>query len=368
VRLLEYEGMLLFSQYGIPVPKQILLEDLSDLRDPPFTFPVVLKAQVPVGGRGKAGGVQLAKDGNELREKAKLMLGSELKGVKVKKMLIAQAPQVDKEYYTSFTIDRQEGILFLASFGGVEIEEQAREHPELLYRRQVDAFRGFSPYEARWAGHFLNLEGDDLLSFSSIAFQLYKLLREKDFQLAEINPLAKTSEGLMALDAKLIFDDNSAYRHPEITSAEEIPPLEKEARQVGISYVELDGEVAVIGCGAGLVMASLDLINYLGARPACFLDLGGGATTDMVKKGLEIVSKNPRVKAVFINIFGGITRCDEIASGIVQFSPKLPISVRLTGTNEEEGMKILNSNGYHAFSSMEEAALEAVKLAQKGAL
>ncbi|MDI6869499.1 MAG: ADP-forming succinate--CoA ligase subunit beta [Coprothermobacterota bacterium] len=367
MRLLEYQAMKFFGEYSIPAPGQVLVEKEEDLEKVSLPFPVVLKAQVAVGGRGKAGGVQLASNEEELREKARQMLQMQIKGIPVRKILVVEAQKVVKEFYLSFLLDRKHMLLFLASpSGGVDIEEVAAKNPELIYQRKIDTWRGFSPFEGKIAAKFLGLSGELISQFSRIAFNLFQLLREKDMQLAEINPLALTPQGLVALDGKLIFDDNAYFRHPEMPPDESLTELEKEAKEVGVAYVEMDGDVAVIGCGAGLVLASLDLVNHLGARPANFLDLGGGASSEMVKRGMEIVLRNPRVKSIFMNIFAGITRCDEIARGIVDFAPKIPISVRMTGTNEEEGIRILKEAGYEAFSSMEEAAGQAVLLRGKG--
>jgi succinyl-CoA synthetase beta subunit len=359
--------MKFFQDYSIPVPRQFLLGNPEDVGQVPLSFPVVLKAQVPVGGRGKAGGVKLVKDPGELREKAREIFQMQIKGVPVRKVLAVEAQEILQEFYLSFLLDRKNLLLFLASpAGGVEIEEVASRNPELIFRRKIDPFLGFSPFLGKIAGKFLGLKGDLLNQFALVATNLFRLLREKEMQLVEINPLALTPGGLMALDGKLIFDDNARFRHPEMPPDESLTPLEEEAREAGVAYVEMDGEVAVIGCGAGLVLASLDLVHHLGARPANFLDLGGGASSQMVKKGLEIVLRNPRVKSIFMNIFAGITRCDEIARGIVEFSPPIPISVRMTGTNEEEGIEILKQAGYQAFSSMEEAAEQAVKVMEGG--
>lgn len=362
MRLLEYQAMKFFKEYSIPVPKQFLLEKPEDVAKVCQPFPIVLKAQVPVGGRGKAGGVKLVNSPEELPDIAKTIFEMKIKGVPVRKVLAVEAQEILKEFYLSFLLDRKNLLVFLASpSGGVEIEELASRNPELIFKRKIDPQFGFSPYMGKIAGRFLGLKGDLLNQFAFIANNLFRLLREKEMQLAEINPLALTPNGLFALDGKLIFDDNARFRHPEVPPDEYLTPLEEEAREAGVAYVEMDGDVAVIGCGAGLVLASLDLVNHLGARPANFLDLGGGASSQIVKKGLEIVLRNPNVKSIFMNIFAGITRCDEIARGIVEFSPKVPISVRMTGTNEEEGIEILKKAGFQAFSSMEEAALQAVK-------
>ena len=367
MRLLEYQAMKFFKDYGIPVPRQILLTNQADLENFSLSFPVVLKAQVAVGGRGKAGGVQFAQNEKELAAKAQQMFQMKLKGFPVQKVLAVEAQNVEKEYYLSFLLDRKDKLLFLTSAsGGVDIEEFASKHPEQVYRKKVDTWRGFLPFEGKVAAKFLGFSGELILQFSQIAFNIFRLLREKDFQLAEINPLALTPQGLVALDGKLIFDDNSYFRHPDIPPDEGLTELEKEAKELGVAYVEMDGDVAVIGCGAGLVLASLDLVNYLGGQPANFLDLGGGASSEMVRRGLQIVLRNPRVKSIFMNIFAGITRCDEIARGIVEFAPQIPISVRMTGTNEEEGIRILKEANYQAYSSMEEAAQQAVLMARKG--
>jgi len=366
LRLLEYQAMELFEKYSIPVPERILLEKEEDLDKVFLPFPLVLKAQVAVGGRGKSGGIQLVHNEAELKEKGQQLFRMQIKGIPVKKVLVARAQEIEREFYLSFLLERKHLLLFLTSpSGGVEIEEVAAKTPELIYQEKIETWPGFSPFQGKKAAKFLGLKGELISQFSRLAFNLFSLLREKDLQLAEINPLALTPRGLLALDGKIIFDDNAYFRHPEMPSDESLTELEREAKEVGVAYVEMDGDVAVIGCGAGLVLSSLDLVNYLGARPANFLDLGGGASSEMVRKGLEIVLRNPRVRSIFMNIFAGITRCDEIARGIVEFAPKIPISVRMTGTNEEEGIRILKEAGYQAFSSMEEAAQQAVLLREK---
>ncbi len=368
MKLHEYQAKEIFASRQIPVQEGSLIETPDQLNQLKLPYPLVLKAQVLVGGRGKAGGVQLARDSEEAKKKASEIFQLQIKGVPVRKILAAAATEIQKEYYLSFVLDRgRERFAFMTSAeGGVEIEEVARKNPEKIFQRPVDPWRGFSPYEARLGGKAIGLEKGLLLQFAQIAERLYSVLRDYDAELAEINPLALTSSGLLAIDAKLILDDNALYRQKGFVQDEDLTPLEQRAKESGLAYVELEGNVAVIGCGAGLVMSSLDVLKALGAKPANFLDVGGGASTELMRKALSIVLAKKEVRSVFINIFGGITRCDEIARGIVEFAPQVPISVRMTGTHEEEGMRILRENGYSAFSSMEEAAFKAARLAEKG--
>ena len=367
MKLHEYKAKEIFSKYGIPVPNGLLVADPDELRE--FKFPVVLKSQVLVGGRGKAGGIKFADDLDEARANIKELLAMKIKGLKVKLVLVEEKAQIARELYVGFVVDRaaKRNVLILSSEGGVNIEETAKTNPDKVVKLKIDPVLGLQPYMVRRLAKNMGLAGKEMVSFASVASRLYKAFMEYDAELAEINPLAVTPQGLLAVDAKLVIDDNSLYRHKtlsrDFSKSEEYTDIEKKAREAGLSYVELDGDIGVIGCGAGLVMASLDTLELYGGRAANFLDVGGGANAENMKSALELVTVKEGVKSIFINIFGGITRCDEIAQGIVDFTPEIPISVRMLGTREEEGKKILTDNGYSVSNTIEESAKEAIKLA-----
>lgn len=326
-----------------------------------MSYPLVLKAQVLVGGRGKAGGIELAESLEDAKMKATKILQMKIRGERVSKLLVLEAFEILEEFYLSFTIDRsRRSLVCIASAcGGMEIEEVAEKSPEKIKKLY---FENFKPYNARILGSELGLKKKKLSEFVKIAYKLYKLFKAYDATLAEINPLALTPQGFLAIDAKLMIDDNALYRQNLKETVGEYTKLELEAKLLGLSYVELDGNIAIIGCGAGLVMASLDLINEYGGKPANFCDVGGGATAESMRNALKIVTKKKGVKTVFCNIFGGITRCDEIARGIIDFNPKIPLSVRMMGTNAREGKELLKRHGFKAFDSMDEAAKKAVEL------
>jgi succinyl-CoA synthetase beta subunit len=364
MKLHEFQAKDIFARYGIPIQPGAVIERPDQLEGLDITYPVVLKAQVLVGGRGKAGGIKLAHDPAEAREKAEQILGMDIKGEKVRRLLVVPAADIGAEYYLAFTVDRgaRQLVCIGSAAGGIDIEEVARTMPEKIVKIHVDPFIGFHPYQAREMGKKLGLEGRSLLQFAAIATSLARLCTEMDAELAEINPLAMVDGSLLAIDAKLIIDDNAAFRHADLPRNEEMTELEAMAKAQDLSYVELDGDIAVIGNGAGLVMSTLDMIAHFGGRPANFLDVGGGATTENMTQAMNIVLRKPGVRGLFINIFGGITRCDDIARAIVAHSPAVPMVVRLTGTNEAEGRAILEAAGIHAFTDPEAAAQEAVRL------
>ena len=364
MKLYEYEAKEIFSQYGIPVPQGTVIEHPSEIDE--CSYPVVLKAQVLVGGRGKAGGVKIAENEKEAQEIAEKMLSMKIKGIPVKKLLVYPAVNIQKEYYLGFVVDRnaRKIVVLASSEGGVDIEEVAEKSPEKIARLEINPLLGLKSFQAAELGREIGLEGKNLLSFSGIALKVYTICVKYDAELIEINPLALSEEGFSAVDAKLNVDDNALYRQKFRPKEEEYTDLERMAKNAGLSYVPLKGDIAIIGCGAGLVMASLDIIQKFKGTPANFLDVGGGANAENMKQALDIVTRQKGLKSIFINIFGGITRCDQIAEGIVEFAPKIPISVRMMGTNEELGKKILEKNGYSASDSMAEAAQKAVALAR----
>ncbi len=369
MKLHEYQAKEYFARYGLPVQKGVVIDRAEQIAGLALRYPVVIKAQVLVGGRGKAGGVRLASTPQEAGERARAILGMDIKGERVARVLVAEAADIEREYYFAFVTDRAAGrVAAIASGeGGVEIETVARTAPEKIVRAEVDPFLGFPAYQARVVGRRLGFAGAALEEFVRIATALYRLYWTEDADLAEINPLALVGGHLLCVDAKLVLDDNALYRHAETPPNEEMTELEAAARRAGLAYVELDGDIAVIGNGAGLVMSTLDLLAHFGGRAANFLDVGGGASAEAMQTALGIVQQKPGVRAVFINIFGGITRCDDVARGIVENPPKVPASIRLTGTNEAQGQQILKDAGIAAGLDPDEGARVAVELARRGA-
>lgn len=369
MKLMEYEAKDIFVQYGIPTSTGYVVEDVDNLKAILYKLglPVVLKAQVLVGGRGKAGGIKFAQTEDEAIEKAKEILSMKIKDLPVKKLLVCTPSEIQKELYVGFVVDRnnKKMTLLASTEGGVDIEQVASETPEKIEKVTIDPIIGLQEHEARNVAKKLGYAGKEMNSLASIIYKLGQIMQDKDAELIEINPLAITPEGFEALDAKLVIDDNSLYRHPEFAQdakdTQEFTEIEKAAKEAGLAYVELDGDVGIIGCGAGLVMASLDVVNHYGGSPANFLDIGGGATADNMKKALEIITMKKGIRSIFVNIFGGITKCDEVANGILDFKPDVPVFVRMMGTNEDEAKKILNNAGYELYGSMQEAAEASVK-------
>ena len=369
MKLLEYEAKDIFVEYGIPTSTGIVIEDIDNLKAALYKLglPVVLKAQVLVGGRGKAGGIKIAKTEEEAMTMAEQILNMEIKGLPVKKLLVCTPSVKEKELYVGFVVDRNKKkmTLLASTEGGVDIEQVAASTPEKIHKVVIDPIIGLQEHEARNVARKLGYTGASINALTSIIYTLGQIMQDKDAELIEINPLAITPAGFEALDAKLIIDDNSLFRHPEFAKdmkeTQEFTAIEKAAKEAGLAYVELDGDVGIIGCGAGLVMASLDVVNYYGGKPANFLDIGGGATAENMKKALEIITMKEGISSIFVNIFGGITKCDEVAKGILEFNPPVPVFVRMMGTNEDEAKRILNEAGYELYGSMQEAAEAAVK-------
>jgi len=380
--LYEYQGKQLFRQFGIPVSDGELVADAADARRATQELgggPVVVKAQVLTGGRGKAGGVKLAENPADAQEKAEGILGLDIRGHVVGKVWIEQASDIAKEYYLSITFDRgaKKPLFMFTTRGGVEIEQVAEETPEALVRLHVDPLEGFQPWQARTliygAGVADPSEQKQLLS---IMGKLYRCFVETDAMLTEINPLIVTPDGeVKALDSKFTVDDNALYRHPDIAAMRDVAgadPLETLAREKGVTYVKLDGDVGILGNGAGLSMSTVDVVAHVGGRPANFCDLGGGGDAQGVVDALEVITQDPQVRSIFFNIFGGITRCDEVARGILQALDQMdmsayPIVVRLDGTNSEEARQILSEAGrpnIHPEATMLEGARRAVELAK----
>jgi succinyl-CoA synthetase beta subunit len=379
VDLYEYQGKQLFGQYGIPVSEGRVAATPDEARAAAeeLAGQVVVKAQVLTGGRGKAGGIQLAENPEEAAEKAQAILGLDIRGHIVRKLWIERASAIAKEYYLSVTFDRgaKRALFMLTKEGGIDIEEVAAERPDALARLQVDPLEGFQPYQARRLLYEAGIDDpDEQKQIAAIIERLYAVFVGADAMLCEINPLIVTPDGeVRALDAKFTVDDNALYKHPEIGEMRDLdayPPEERAAREKGVTYVKLDGEVGILGNGAGLVMSTLDVIALAGGRPANFCDLGGGGDAQGVVDALEVITGDAQVRSILFNIFGGITRCDEVARGILQALDQMtiehPIVVRLDGTNAEEGRALLQESGpsnVHVEPTMLEAAKRAVELA-----
>lgn len=373
MKLYEYEAKNIFNQFGIPVPKFKIVSTLEEVQEAAEELAgrVVVKAQVLVAGRGKAGGVKLADNPHEAYSYAKQMLGSEIKGEKVRKILVSKAVDIERELYLSIIIDRSIGapVILASPEGGVDIEELARTKPEEILKIVVDPVIGIRDYQARQAARFLKLNELALKKAQEIIVNLYRVFEYYNCELAEINPLALTPDGsLEAIDAKIILDDNALYKYPEFSSEfiRDLTYYEAEAKKMNFSYVELDGNIGILCNGAGLTMATMDSVYVLGGRPANFLDIGGGARADLVERAVSLLLQHPKTEVVFINILGGITRCDEVANGIVRALEKTgagkKMVVRLKGTNEEEGRRILEENMIYVLEEMDEAARKAVEL------
>jgi succinyl-CoA synthetase beta subunit len=375
MKIHEYQAKEIFARYGIPVPKERVAATPESAKAAAgeLGLPVVIKAQVLVGGRGKAGGVKKAADIAAVEQAAGAIIGMDIKGLKVGKVLVAQCADVKAEYYVGIIIDRatRAPVLMASAAGGVEIEEVARTSPEKILKIPVDPAAGLLSFQARNTG--MALFGDAKLAreFAGIALRLYRVFVEQDCSLIEINPLVKLGDGtLLALDAKINFDDNADFRHKEWEpmrdlSAEE--PKEVEAKAAGLSYIKLEGNVGCIVNGAGLAMATMDLIKRYGGEPANFLDVGGSSSPEKMVTAMRIILADPNVRTILVNIFGGITRCDDIASGLLlarqQADIRVPIVARLTGTNAEKAQEILKGSPVEPATSMAEAVKKAVALA-----
>ena len=377
MKIHEYQAKDILARYGVPVNPGEVADTPEEARAIAERIGkmVVIKAQVLVGGRGKAGGVKLAKTPQEAYDKAKAILGMDIKGITVQRVLVADAADIAQEFYLGLILDRSSRkIVYMASAaGGVEIEEVARTNPELILRATVDPLIGFAAYQARALAFGLGLAPDLVESFVKIARGLYDAFVATDASLAEINPLARTPDNrLLALDAKMTFDDNALYRHPDLEALRdpnEDDASERAAREVGLSYVKLDGNIGCMVNGAGLAMATMDAVKQHGGDPANFLDVGGGASEQRVTTAMRLILGDPKVIAVLINLFGGITRGDVAARGILAGLKAVPtdrpIVIRLDGTNAAEGRAILAEAGFTALESMDEAAARVVAQAQQ---
>ena len=374
--LFEYQGKSLYQKFNINHPNSKLIKKLNDLNDPiNLNFPVVVKAQVQVGGRGKAGGIKVAKDINELTQYSEEILGMDIKGHKVEILLLEEASNILEEYYISFTLDRSEKkyLIMLSAKGGMDIEQVAEENPDDLVKFHVSPSDKLTTSTISELINKANLNKDHEDSLSEIIENLYLMFTEGDCDLVEVNPLAITDNGVMALDSKVSLDMNAKYKHPYFDDFEQeipIPESEKNAKEKGLNFIKLDGSVGIIGNGAGLVMSTLDVVAENGGKAANFLDIGGGAKAETVSSALEVLEADQNVKSVLINIFGGITRCDLVAEGIIEATKGKelvwPIIIRLDGTNSLEGLEILKANPNEKIF-IEESMDSAAKLAvQKG--
>ncbi len=377
--LYEYQGKELFARFGIPVSEGRLATSPQEAHAAAEELggEVVVKAQVLTGGRGKAGGVKLAGGPGEAEERARDILGLDIRGHVVRKLWIERASEIAKEYYLSLTFDRGEkkALFMLTREGGIEIEEGAASKPDALARLHVDPLEGFQPYQARRLVYGAGItDPGEQKQILSIVARLYAAFVDCDAMLCEVNPLIVTPDGeVKALDSKFTVDDNALFKHPDIAEMrdlEAVPREERAAREKGVTYVKLDGEVGVLGNGAGLSMSTVDVVTFVGGRPANFCDLGGGGSAEGVVDALEVITSDPQVRSIFFNIFGGITRCDEVARGILQALGQIgierPIVVRLDGTNAEEGRQILAdaaAPSLHVEPTMLDAARRAVELA-----
>jgi succinyl-CoA synthetase beta subunit len=380
VDLYEYQGKELFSRFGIPVSEGRLATSPGEARDAAEELggPVVVKAQVLTGGRGKAGGVKLAADAGDAEHKARAILGLDIRGHVVRKLWIERASDIAKEYYLSLTFDRgaKRALYMFTTQGGVEIEQVAEEHPDALARLDVSPLEGYQPYHARRLIYGAGVtDTSEQRQIAAIVEKLYATFFGCDAMLCEINPLIVTPDGeVRALDSKLTVDDNALYKHPDIAAMRDVEaadPQEALAAEKGVTYVKLDGNVGVLGNGAGLSMSTVDVVTFVGGRPANFCDLGGGGDAQGVVDALEVITSDAAVRSILFNIFGGITRCDVVARGIVEALDRigitLPIVVRLDGTNAREGRAILAEAAkpnVHTEPTMLDAARRAVELAQ----
>jgi len=365
MKIHEFQAKAILKKYGLPIPKGFTTKNANDAKkiySELGTSVVVVKAQIHAGGRGKGGGVKIAKSADEAVKYANDILGMQLvthqtgpEGQKVQTLLIEEGMDIKKEYYVGITLDRQQSkpVLMASTEGGMDIEEVAANTPELIYKETIDPTVGLQRHQASHLAYKLGLEGDLAKQCIKTLIGLWNVYNGEDCSLMEINPLVTTGDGkVLALDCKVDFDDNALYRHPdqlELRDTDEEDPLEVEASKSNLNYIKLDGEVGCMVNGAGLAMGTMDIIKYAGSSPANFLDVGGNANVETVTNGFKLILSDPNVKAIFVNIFGGIVRCDRIANGIIEATKKVemsvPLVVRLAGTNAVEAAKILKDSG-----------------------
>jgi succinyl-CoA synthetase beta subunit len=385
MKIHEFQAKAILTEFGVPVPRGRVASTPAEAKAVADELggTVVVKAQIHAGGRGKGGGVKLAKSSDEAERVAAQILGMMLRthqtgpeGQRVKRVLVEEGMDIRQELYLGIVIDRKVGlpVLMASSAGGMEIEEVARTRPEAIVKVHVDPATGIRGFHTRKLGFGLGLRGDQLKAAGDFLTRLYQAFERKDCSLAEINPVVVTGDGrLLALDAKMNFDDNALFRHPEIQALRDLDeesPLEVEASKFSLNYIKLDGTVGCMVNGAGLAMATMDIIKLAGGEPANFLDVGGGASAEQIENAFRILISDPRVKAVLINIFGGILRCDRLAEGVIKavknLGVRLPIVIRMEGTNVELGQQMLRESGLNflAAKGMKDAAVKAVEAAR----
>jgi len=378
MKLFEHEAKTLLTKYNIPTPQGGLATNHSQAKEiaSKLTPPYAIKAQVLVASRGKAGGILFASTPEEAETVADKILGMEIKGIKVRSVWVEEKIHVKKELYFGITTDRFRRcyVAIASPTGGMDIEEVAATSPEKIAKYYINPVFGFRIHNARDLAKKLGYAASQMQILAEIFLRLYTAAMDNDAELMEMNPIVETMEGtFMAADARLIVDDNALFRHPDLKaklgeSVSQLTPQEIKAHKAGLAYVKLDGNIGVIGNGAGLVMATLDAIQLYGGHPANFLDAGGGASSEQMATALDIVLSDPNVNVVFINILGGITRCDDVAKGILDAKQRVgftkPIVIRLVGTNEEEGRRMLTAEGIHVLDSMEDAAAKSVEVAK----
>ncbi len=375
MKIHEYQAKEIFARHGIPVPPGEVVTTAEDAKAVAERIgrPVMVKSQVHVGGRGKAGGIKYSENADAAYRNAADIIGMDIKGLTVKKVLITEAVDITSESYVGIIIDRsaKKPVFMVSPAGGIDIEQVARETPQKIFKRHVDPLLGMSMYEARDLAYKLYADPKLANQAAKIILQLYDVFMANDASLAEINPLITTPSGqVLAIDAKINIDDNGLYRHPKIADLRDLDAEERsenDARAANLSFVKLDGNIGCIVNGAGLAMATMDLVKYYGSEPANFLDIGGSSNPEKVISAMQIILRDPNVKAILFNIFGGITRCDDVANGIVaavnSMRPSVPIVIRLTGTNEEKAREILEEVNLTAASSMDEVVQKAIDVA-----
>jgi succinyl-CoA synthetase beta subunit len=376
MKLHEYQSKHIFAKYGIPIPKGRIAATATEAKQiaEELGSRVVIKSQVLVGGRGKAGGIRLAKNPSEAEEMATLILGMEIKGLPVRKVLVDEAVQIEKEIYLGITNDRtaRKPVMMASSAGGVEIEEVARLTPEKIIKAHIDPLLGLRDYQVREIAAGIDLPREHWRIFGQIARGLWQAYADCDATLAEINPLMITSGNqLLAVDGKIVLDDNALFLHTDLAEMRDLDveaPSEIEARKFGLSFIKLDGNIGCMVNGAGLAMTTMDIIKLFGGEPANFLDIGGGASAEKVSSAMRIILADPNVKAILFNVFGGITRCDEVARGILsalsEVKTKVPMVIRLVGTNAGEGRRILANANMVTAETLVDAAQKAVAIAK----
>jgi succinyl-CoA synthetase beta subunit len=377
--LLEYQGKQLFAKHGVPVPDGRPAKTVDEALSAAdaLGYPVVVKAQVLVGGRGKAGGVKLAKDRSEVEQHATAILGMDIKGHTVHELYVEAASDIDEEYYAAFVFDRsaKKTMAMFSKMGGMDVEAVAETDPEAMRTLHVDPLLGFQDFHGRRLAFEAGIPADVIRPVGAMLAKLYATYVGEDAMLVEVNPLLITkAREVVALDAKVTLDGNALFRHPDSAGYGDVgaaDPQEQMAKERGLTYVKLDGDIGILGNGAGLVMSTLDVVAQAGGSPANFLDAGGGSKADAITSAVEVILSDPKVKAVLFNIFGGITRCDEVAKGLIeafaQIEPTVPFVVRLNGTNEQEGQALLadaNLPNVHTETTMDGAAAKVVEVAK----